>query len=30
MSAEIINRTESGFTVQVTIPYNKSMLELPG
>ncbi len=27
MSAEIINRTESGFTVQVTIPYNKSMLD---
>ena len=27
MSAEIVNRTESGFTVQVTIPYNNSMLD---
>jgi hypothetical protein len=27
MSAQIIDRTEAGFTVQVTIPYNRSMLE---
>ncbi len=27
MSAQIINRTEAGFTVQITIPYNHSMLE---
>ena len=27
MSAQIIDRTEAGFTVQVTIPYNHSMLE---
>lgn len=27
MSAQIINRTEAGFTIQVTIPYNPSMLE---
>jgi hypothetical protein len=27
MSAQIIDRTESGFTVQVTIPYNHSMLD---
>jgi len=27
MSAQIIDRTETGFTVQVTIPYNRSMLE---
>ena len=27
MSARIIDRTETGFTVQVTIPYNRSMLE---
>ena len=27
MSAQIINRTESGFTVQITIPYNHSMLD---
>ena len=27
MSAQIIDRTESGFTVQVTIPYNPSMLD---
>ena len=27
MSAQIIDRTESGFTVQVTIPYNRSMLD---
>src|SRR6185312_2035608 len=27
MSAQIIDRTEAGFTVQITIPYNRSMLE---
>src|SRR6185312_4790358 len=27
MSAQIIDRTESGFTVQVTIPSNQSMLD---
>jgi hypothetical protein len=27
MSAQIIDRTESGFTVRVTIPYNHSMLD---
>jgi hypothetical protein len=27
MSAQIIDRTEAGFTVQITIPYNQSMLE---
>ena len=27
MAAQIINRTEAGFTVQVTIPYSQSMLE---
>ncbi len=27
MSAQIIDRTESGFTIQVTIPYNRSMLD---
>ena len=27
MSAQIIGRTEAGFTVQITIPYNQSMLE---
>jgi len=27
MTAQIINRTEAGFTVQVTIPYSQSMLE---
>lgn len=27
MSAQIIARSETGFTVQVTIPYNRSMLE---
>jgi hypothetical protein len=27
MSAEIIDRTEAGFTVQITIPYSRSMLE---
>src|SRR5262249_61396655 len=27
MSAQIIDRTESGFTVPVTIPYNHSMLD---
>ncbi len=27
MSAQIIDRTDSGFTVQVTIPYNRSMLD---
>ena len=27
MSAQIIDRTESGFTVQVTVPYNHSMLD---
>ena len=27
MSAQIIDRTDSGFTVQVTIPYNHSMLD---
>jgi hypothetical protein len=27
MSAQIIDRTETAFTVQVTIPYNQSMLE---
>ena len=27
MSAQIIDRTETGFTVQVTIPYDRSMLE---
>jgi hypothetical protein len=27
MSAQIIDRTETGFTLQVTIPYNHSMLE---
>ena len=27
MAAQIIDRTESGFTVQVTIPYNRSMLD---
>jgi len=27
MSAQIIDRTESGFTVQVTVPYNRSMLD---
>jgi hypothetical protein len=27
MSAQIVNRTETGFTVQITIPYNNSMLE---
>jgi hypothetical protein len=27
MSAQIIDRTEAGFTVQITIPYNRSMLD---
>ena len=27
MSAQIIDRTESGFTIRVTIPYNRSMLD---
>jgi hypothetical protein len=27
MSAQIIERTEAGFTVQITIPYNRSMLD---
>ncbi len=27
MSAQIIDRTETGFTVQVTVPYNRSMLD---
>ncbi len=27
MSAQIINRTETGFTVQITVPYNRSMLD---
>ena len=27
MSAQIISRTEAGFTVQITIPYHRSMLE---
>ena len=27
MSAQIIDRTDSGFTVQVTITYNRSMLD---
>jgi hypothetical protein len=27
MSAQVINRTETGFTVQITVPYNRSMLE---
>ena len=27
MTAQIINRTEAGFTIQVTIPYSQSMLE---
>jgi hypothetical protein len=27
MSAEIINRTETEFTVQITVPYNRSMLD---
>ena len=25
MSAQIIDRTETGFTVQITVPYNRSM-----
>jgi hypothetical protein len=27
MSAQVINRTEDGFTVQITVPYNRSMLD---
>jgi hypothetical protein len=27
MSAQIIVRTEGGFTVQITIPYDRSMLD---
>ena len=27
MSGQIINRTETGFTVQITVPYNRSMLD---
>ena len=27
MSAQIINRNEDGFTVQITVPYNRSMLD---
>ena len=27
MSAQIIDRTETGFTLQVTIPYHRSMLD---
>jgi hypothetical protein len=27
MSAQIIDRTETGFTVQITVPYNRSMLD---
>ena len=27
MSAPIIDRTETGFTLQVTIPYHRSMLD---
>ena len=27
MSAQVINRTENGFTVQITVPYNRSMLD---
>ena len=27
MSAQIIDRTETGFTVQITIPYDRSMLD---
>ena len=27
MSAQIIDRTETGFTVQMTIPYDRSMLD---
>ena len=27
MSAQIVDRTESGFTLQITIPYNRSMLD---
>jgi hypothetical protein len=27
MSAQIIDRTEAGFTVQITVPYNRSMLD---
>src|SRR5271166_4013033 len=27
MSAQIINRNDSEFTVQITVPYNRSMLE---
>jgi hypothetical protein len=27
MSAQVINRTETGFTVQITVPYNRSMLD---
>ena len=27
MSAQIINRTDSEFTVQITVPYNRSMLD---
>ena len=27
MSAQLINRTENGFTVQITVPYNRSMLD---
>ena len=27
MSAQIIDRTETGFTVQISVPYNRSMLD---
>jgi len=27
MSAQVINRTEDGFTVQITVPCNRSMLD---
>jgi hypothetical protein len=27
MSAQVINRNEDGFTVQITVPYNRSMLD---
>src|SRR6266702_3919617 len=27
MSAQIIDRTETGLTVQITVPYNRSMLD---
>jgi len=27
MSAQVTNRSEDGFTVQINIPYSRSMLE---